>query len=116
MSNNLGINKFKFTTPTTITYNRLYFFVEGNEGDYVDFEVYAILEGDYTIDNSVNYPMSYGTKSTFSGALKVVGKNLLKDGEFYDSRYAHGQGFLDQSKSRIVENTTKILRVNQLNS
>ena len=58
-----------------------------------------------------------GTKSTISAMrVKAVGKNLLKDGEFYDSKYTWEQGFLKQSKSTIVENTTKILRANQLES
>lgn len=75
---NIGINKYLITTD--ITFNRIKFFLSNSEtdGKYIDFEVYAILEGDYTADSSVNKPFKFGVNSTVSASrLKSVGKNLL---------------------------------------
>jgi hypothetical protein len=64
----VGLNKYVFTTPVTITNNRLYLAcqVANVDGEYIDFELYSILEGDWTARNEVNKSFGYGVKGTLS--------------------------------------------------
>ncbi|WP_099192238.1 hypothetical protein [Tepidibacter mesophilus] len=77
---NLGINKVLFNTSSDTTNNNIKFVVPGNntEGKYIDFEIYGILEGDYT-DIEVG-KLAYGANSTLPVRIKSICKNLF-DGE-----------------------------------
>ena len=87
----VGIQKIKLTTQSVITLNRLTFSLASNttNGKYVDFEVYSLVEGDWT-----NYPitksMPYGTKSTVCASrLKSVNTDQTKKTEMYISESGH---------------------------
>jgi hypothetical protein len=69
----LGLNKYKFTTQAAITTNCLKFACLNTniDGEYIDFEVYSILEGDQTANAGVNKPLGYGVKSTLSTRLQT---------------------------------------------
>ncbi|WHH59172.1 hypothetical protein [Petroclostridium sp. X23] len=88
LTKNIGINKVVFTTQQTISTNELRYFLSGGiDGEYVDFELYAILEGDYTADAGVNKPFKFGANSTI-GDLRVKCRN--DKGNLWDGTYVAG--------------------------
>jgi len=84
LSNVLGMNRVVLTTQSTISSNQIRFVIDNNEtdGKYVNFEFYALIEGDYTTGANASIEinnMAYGLKSTFygGGRIRSVGKNIL---------------------------------------
>lgn len=78
-----GLHKVKLTTKATITNNQIkFYFYAGTDGTAIDLELYAILEGDYTNDDSVNKPFKFGANSTNPDTrLQSIGKNLFDKNE-----------------------------------
>ncbi len=105
LSKNIGLNKVTFSTLSNITVPSVFLNISsGTNGTYIDFEIYGIYEGDQTNNPLVNYPLTYGTKSTVSAMrLKSVGKNLF-DGklELGSIDIATGQPISQSSYYRTV--------------
>lgn len=87
-----GFYKKLLTTKADITGLNMIIAASGNNqaGETATVEIYAIIEGDYTADNSVNKPFKYGANSTLPVRIKSVGKNLhdkskVIGGYFYNS-------------------------------
>ena len=79
MPQNLGINKLLITTTPTITLNsmEIFCFSANIDGEFVDFEILGLLEGDQTtldIQNSLPFGISGSTVDS----LKTLGKNIFK--------------------------------------
>lgn len=76
LQTSIGIKKVLVQTAEIITNNRLYFVIGGNSanGEYVDFEVYGILEGDET-DLEITEPLKYGINSSLIRNIKILGAN-----------------------------------------
>lgn len=100
----IGVNKVLLTSAVTITNNQLLLVSPSSlSTEYIDFEVYAILEGDWTNKElPFGGAIGYGTKSTLPVKVKSVGKNLF-DGLYKKDTYIDVNGnFTTQAGARTT--------------
>ncbi len=78
LSKQLGIIKETFITASIITHKYLELRLDGanSNGDYIDFEVYAVLEDDET-DLEITKPLKFGINSSLIRNIKTLSKNLF---------------------------------------
>lgn len=78
--NTVGIKKYKFTTPSNFDNTKqlwVYFTTaDYNEGARANISNVMIVEGDWTTRSINDIEYISGTKSTLSGVVKSVGKNI----------------------------------------
>ena len=83
LSKTIGINKVVITTQSTISTNKVQFFIssDGTDGRYIDIELYAILEGDHT-NTDINSELPFGISHSIVD-LQKESKNLF----YFDTVY-----------------------------
>jgi|GEM_PF-3914086 len=115
LNKNKGLRKQLFTTSATVTGTYLELRkTSGVSGDYTDYEILAILEGDQTLDTSIQSELDLGINNV-NGDMSVVGKNKFdknSDEIVYGERISQGSlsNVVDKSlfrtKQRIQPNKT----------